>query len=114
MMRLLGTVPACLRAVRSCTLQPTCRTELIRPALVLCPARAPAFSYCAFSRDARGLFNKVFLTLTAGSSEDEQQIKDATSATLRCIPFDQPEGLPKPCLLTGASASEVAIFAKAY
>ncbi|KAK9867736.1 hypothetical protein WJX84_003053 [Apatococcus fuscideae] len=50
----------------------------------------------------------------AGSSKDENIIKEATSATLRCIPFEQPEGLPKPCLLTGAAASEVAIFAKAY
>lgn len=60
------------------------------------------------------LFGKLLLILTAGSDADEQQIKEATSATLRCIPFDQPEGLPKPCLLTGASAPEVAIFAKAY
>ena len=49
-----------------------------------------------------------------GNSQDEQRIKEATSATLRCIPFKQPEDLPKPCLLTGSDAAEVAIFAKAY
>lgn len=35
-------------------------------------------------------------------------------ATLRCIPFDQPEGPIGPCLMTGKDAQEVAIFAKAY
>ncbi len=54
------------------------------------------------------------LLTDAGNSQDEQRIKEATSATLRCIPFEQPGGLPKPCLLTGADASEAAIFAKAY
>lgn len=48
-----------------------------------------------------------------GSDEDEKRIKEETTATLRCIPFDQPGG-SAPCFLTGADAAEVAIFAKAY
>jgi prolyl-tRNA synthetase len=48
-----------------------------------------------------------------GSDEDEKRIKEETTATLRCIPFVQPGG-SAPCFLTGAEASEVAIFAKAY
>ncbi len=49
----------------------------------------------------------------AGSDEDEKRIKEETTATLRCIPFEQPQG-PGTCFLTGAEATEVAIFAKAY
>ncbi|CAL8460590.1 g119 [Coccomyxa elongata] len=49
----------------------------------------------------------------AGSDEDEKRIKEETTATLRCIPFEQPGG-SGPCFLTGADAAEVAIFAKAY
>ena len=49
----------------------------------------------------------------AGSDEDEKRIKEETTATLRCIPFHQPQG-PGACFLTGAEATEVAIFAKAY
>lgn len=50
----------------------------------------------------------------AGSDEDETMVKQDTMATLRCIPFDQPEGEPGPCFMTGKEAKEVAIFAKAY
>lgn len=48
-----------------------------------------------------------------GSDADEERVKEETSATLRCIPFDQPthSGI---CLMTGEKAAEVAIFAKAY
>ncbi len=49
----------------------------------------------------------------AGSDAQETQIKEETGATLRCFPFDQPEG-PKTCFLTGQPATEVAIFSKAY
>lgn len=49
----------------------------------------------------------------SGSDEDEKRIKEETTATLRCLPFDQPGG-SGPCFLTGADAAEVAIFAKAY
>ncbi|GIL87293.1 hypothetical protein Vretimale_1754 [Volvox reticuliferus] len=49
----------------------------------------------------------------AASDEDEKRVKEETQATLRCFPFDQPEG-PYTCLMTGKPASEVAIFAKSY
>ncbi|GIL59364.1 hypothetical protein Vafri_14248 [Volvox africanus] len=49
----------------------------------------------------------------AASDEDEKRVKEETQATLRCFPFDQPEG-PHTCLMTGQPASEVAIFAKSY
>jgi prolyl-tRNA synthetase len=49
----------------------------------------------------------------AGSDDDERAVKEATSATLRCFPFEQPASVGK-CLYTGTQAAEVAIFAKAY
>ncbi|KAJ0797480.1 putative proline--tRNA ligase [Helianthus annuus] len=48
-----------------------------------------------------------------GSDEDELKVKEETGATIRCFPFDQPQG-PKKCLMTGSPADEVAIFAKSY
>lgn len=49
----------------------------------------------------------------AGSDEQETQVKEETGATLRCFPFEQPAG-PHTCLISGAEASEVAVFARAY
>ncbi|MGQ9887449.1 MAG: proline--tRNA ligase [Aggregatilineales bacterium] len=49
----------------------------------------------------------------AGSDDDERRVKEETGATLRCFPFDQPDG-PGVCLFTGQAAREVALFAKAY
>jgi prolyl-tRNA synthetase len=49
----------------------------------------------------------------AASDKQETQVKVDTGATLRCFPFEQPAG-PHKCLMTGADAAEVAIFAKAY
>lgn len=49
----------------------------------------------------------------AGSAEQEKQVKEDTGASLRCFPFEQPEG-PHVCLMTGSEAQEVALFAKAY
>ena len=49
----------------------------------------------------------------AGSDDDERRVKEETGATLRCFPFEQPGG-EGPCLLTGAGAGEVAVFARAY
>ena len=49
----------------------------------------------------------------AGSDDDERRVKEETSATLRCFPFDQPQHSGV-CFLTGAPAKEVALFAKAY
>lgn len=49
----------------------------------------------------------------AASDADEAKVKEETGATLRCFPFEQPAG-EKKCLMTGAQAKEVAIFAKSY
>ncbi|NOZ74054.1 MAG: proline--tRNA ligase [FCB group bacterium] len=48
-----------------------------------------------------------------GTLETEAAIKDATKATIRCIPFDEnPEGLS--CVFSGKPARHEVIFAKAY
>jgi prolyl-tRNA synthetase len=49
----------------------------------------------------------------AGSDEDELKVKEETGATIRCFPFEQPQG-PGACIMTGKEAREVAAFAKAY
>ncbi len=49
----------------------------------------------------------------AGDSEDEARLKEETKATVRCIPLEQPGGKGK-CIYTGKSASEIAIFGRAY
>jgi prolyl-tRNA synthetase len=49
----------------------------------------------------------------AGSNEDETRIKEETKATLRCIPFAQPEEAGR-CFLTKRSARHLAIFGRAY
>lgn len=49
----------------------------------------------------------------AGADDDERRIKEETGATIRCFPFEQPGGRGA-CLLTGAAAPEVALFARAY
>jgi len=48
-----------------------------------------------------------------GSEECEARVKDDTSATIRCIPFEQPGGRGK-CIVCGGPAEEQAIFARAY
>ncbi|KAL0548944.1 hypothetical protein IC582_013421 [Cucumis melo] len=49
----------------------------------------------------------------SASDQDELRVKEETGATIRCFPFEQPQG-PKTCLMTGNPAEEVAIFAKSY
>ncbi|KAK8957311.1 hypothetical protein KSP39_PZI000483 [Platanthera zijinensis] len=49
----------------------------------------------------------------SASDADEQKVKEETGATIRCFPFDQPEG-SKTCFMTGNPAGEVAIFARSY
>jgi len=49
----------------------------------------------------------------AGTDEDEDRIKDETKATIRCYPFDAPEGAGV-CFYTGQRTDRVAIFARAY
>jgi prolyl-tRNA synthetase len=48
-----------------------------------------------------------------GDAKCEEQIKETTKATLRCIPIEQPGGTG-PCVQCGKSSNEVAIFGKAY
>ncbi|GAB4854769.1 Proline--tRNA ligase, chloroplastic/mitochondrial [Ancistrocladus abbreviatus] len=45
--------------------------------------------------------------------KEELKVKEETGATIRCLPFEQPQG-PKTCLMMGNAADEVAIFAKSY
>jgi prolyl-tRNA synthetase len=49
----------------------------------------------------------------AGSDEDEMRVKDETGATIRCFTFEQRDDKGE-CLLTGAKAAQVALFARAY
>jgi prolyl-tRNA synthetase len=48
-----------------------------------------------------------------GDAACEEQIKEKTKATLRCIPMEQPGGT-RACIFCGKTSNEVAIFAKAY
>jgi prolyl-tRNA synthetase len=48
-----------------------------------------------------------------GNGKCEEQIKEATKATLRCIPMEQP-GDAGTCISCGQASTEVAIFGKAY
>ena len=43
----------------------------------------------------------------------EDKVKEETKATTRCIPFDQPGGTGQ-CIVCGAVAEEMTIFARAY
>jgi prolyl-tRNA synthetase len=49
----------------------------------------------------------------AGSAEDEQRIQDELKATIRVIPFDQPDTAGR-CILTGQETTRQVIFARAY
>lgn len=57
--------------------------------------------------------NKWARVWWAGTDDQEREIKEATGATIRCFPIDQPGGSGT-CFYTGAAASEVALFARAY
>jgi prolyl-tRNA synthetase len=48
-----------------------------------------------------------------GSAECEAEIKDETKATIRCIPFQQPEGTGE-CIYCSGRATEKVYFARAY
>jgi prolyl-tRNA synthetase len=48
-----------------------------------------------------------------GTSECEEKIKDDTKATIRCIPFDQPDN-PGKCIACGQTAQSQVVLAKAY
>ena len=48
-----------------------------------------------------------------GTIETEVAIKEKTKATIRCIPFNNPQEEGK-CILTGKPSKERVLFAKAY
>src|SRR5450631_34430 len=48
-----------------------------------------------------------------GDARCEEQIKETTKATLRCIPVEQPGGTGA-CIFCGKPSNEMAIFGKAY
>lgn len=48
-----------------------------------------------------------------GTSKTEDKIKELTKATIRCIPFDNPQE-DGTCILTGKPSKERVLFAKAY
>lgn len=48
-----------------------------------------------------------------GTTETELKIKEATKATIRCIPNDEPESEGK-CIYTGKPSNKKVLFAKAY
>ena len=48
-----------------------------------------------------------------GDTKCEEQIKEATKATLRCIPLEQPGGTGT-CIFCNQPSKEIAIFGKAY
>jgi len=60
--------------------------------------------------ETKGGFIKAYWN---GSAEVEAKIKEETKATIRCIPFDQPDTAGK-CVYTGEASSQQVIFAKAY
>ena len=47
------------------------------------------------------------------SVENEKRIKEETKATVRCIPFDQPDGSGK-CIYSGEVTQTEVLFAVAY
>jgi prolyl-tRNA synthetase len=53
------------------------------------------------------------LAYWAGSSEDEQKLQDDLKATVRVIPFDQPEKSGK-CVFTGVETTQQVIIARSY
>jgi prolyl-tRNA synthetase len=69
-------------------------------------------SYDEFTQvlEAHGGFIRVHW---AGSNEDEDRIKEETKATIRCYPFDAPEG-EGVCFYTGQKTDRIALFARAY
>lgn len=72
----------------------------------------PVENYQAFKEvlEEKGGFLRVHW---AGTSEDEDRIKDETKATIRCFPLDKGEEHGK-CFYTGKETERIAIFARAY
>ena len=60
--------------------------------------------------EGKGGFVKAYWD---GTTETELKIKEATKATIRCIPNDEPASKGK-CVFTGNEATQKVLFAKAY
>ncbi len=71
-----------------------------------------AEDYAVFQQDldAKGGFYRAWW---CGSPDCEQQVKDETKATIRCIPMDGNHGSGR-CMRCGAPASRWVYFARAY
>ena len=52
-------------------------------------------------------------TWWCGKEECEDKVKEDTQATIRCIPIAQPD-TDGTCIVCGAEAEEITIFARAY
>jgi len=48
-----------------------------------------------------------------GTAETEARVKEETKATIRCLPFDQPDE-PGQCMVTGAPSPRRVLWARAY
>ena len=57
--------------------------------------------------------NGFALTWWCGKEECEDKVKEDTQATIRCIPMEQPDS-DGVCIVCGAEAEEMTIFARAY
>ena len=68
-----------------------------------------------FGKDADNSFNSTQGFVRAKWSGDEASLKllEDLGVTVRCIPFDQ-DGKTGTCVLTGKSATQDVIFARAY
>jgi prolyl-tRNA synthetase len=49
----------------------------------------------------------------AGDNAEELRVKEETKATIRCFPFEQPQGTGT-CFFTGRPTGQIALFGRAY
>jgi prolyl-tRNA synthetase len=61
--------------------------------------------------DEKGGFVRAFWD---GTTETEIKIKEATKATIRCIPLDAPSDEKGKCVFSGKPSNQRVLFAKAY
>lgn len=66
--------------------------------------------YAAFKQQVEHGFVRCYW---AGTNDDEARVKEETKATIRVIPFDQPN-VEGHCVLTGQPTMQQAIFARSY
>lgn len=73
----------------------------------------PVATYDEFTQlaDQTAGFLKAF---HCGQAECEAAIKEETKATARVIPFDQPEGIKRPCIRCNQPGAYEVLFARAY